>query len=411
MKICIIDNLTTTLLPGRESAAGLERVAKNDALFLAQEGHDVTFFYSGEEASPELLASFPFKAYRVNALTHEDVRRGAGIHINTWNKQVSAELIKWINNEAPDVFVYHGYTLSWAKAVLKATQIPLLYTVHGYVSDNFMYHSNRIKDYLEVVKLGGYIVTNTDTTKTRIEMQSKRLFDRNVVGKGLEVDYPWMVEFNTGKVDIFGDFYRNFMFVEDEYVVKPTSGHVIAASRAYEPKAVHKFHDIEVPTKIFWKEHVDTDQSWIDKQVGRFNANPNIEFFWNHPYDKIMDHFREAKVCLVTWPDETFGLTAFEAAQFGVPSIIFNKDEPHASHEFLARIYDAPVISYKDPDFKGKVREAIETVDTSMEHREHLARQLRLVYNRELFISEREELMKKAITRQESRKYQSLFDF
>lgn len=411
MKICVIDNLTTTLLPGRESAAGLERVAKNDALFLAQEGHDVTFFYSGEKASPELLATFPFKTYHLNDLTHENVRSGAGIHINTWNKQISAELIKWINNESPDVFLYHGYTLSWAKAVLKATNIPLLYTVHGYVSDNFMYHSNRIKDYVELVKLGGMVIANTKTTQMRIEMQSKRLFEKNVVAKGLESDYPWMVEFNTGKVNIFSGHYNNFMFVEDEYDVKETSGHVIAASRAYEPKAVHKFHDIDVPTKIFWKEHVDTDKVWIDKQIAKFNANPNIEFFWNHPYDKIMDHFREAKVCLVTWPDETFGLTAFEAAQFGVPSIIFNKDEPHASHEFLSRIYDAQIISYKDPDFKEKVTRAINEVDTSIEFRRELARQCRLVYNREAFIKERIELMHRAISRQEGRKYQSLFDF
>lgn len=411
MKICIIDNLTTTLLPGRESAAGLERVAKNDALFLAQEGHDVTFFYSGVEASKELQDTFPFKVFRVNELTHEDVRRGAGIHINNWNKQVSAKLIEWINSEKPDVMLYHGYTLSWAKAILTKTEVPLLYTVHGFISDNFLYHSNRVKDYAKVVALGGTIVANTATTQSRIENQIKRIFKRNVEDKGVVKDYPWMESVAKGEVNLFnGGHYKNFMFVEDTFDVVETDGKTIVASRAYEPKCVHKFHDIASPTKVFWKEHVDTEQAWIDKQVAKFKANPNIEFFWNHPYDQIMEHFRKGKVCLVTWPDETFGLTAFEAAQFGVPCIIFNKDEPHASHEFMGRIYDAPVISYKDPDFKEKVERAIADVPTSLDFRRDLARACREVYNRKDFIAERLELIEKAKQIREAVKY-DMFSF
>lgn len=61
----------------------------------------------------------------------------------------------------------------------------------------------------------------------------------------------------------------------------------------------------------------------------------NQETIWNLPHDQIFDYIGRGKVFVSTWSNETFGITALEAASCGVPGLLYGTT--HAS----AEIYDS----------------------------------------------------------------------
>jgi glycosyltransferase involved in cell wall biosynthesis len=55
----------------------------------------------------------------------------------------------------------------------------------------------------------------------------------------------------------------------------------------------------------------------------------------NAPHAEAMARLSKAEFLLSTWPAETFGINAFEAAERGVPVILCEDELPHASRSFL----------------------------------------------------------------------------
>jgi hypothetical protein len=379
-------------MEGRGAAGGLEKVAKDDAFNLTRAGHEVIFLYAGE-ATP---FQFPFTTRCVNPVSKEAAIE-QGLSTISWQNVCVKNVIDIIKAEKPDIMLYHSHTTSPAKKIIQTTGIPTLMTLHGFLTGNLFIDTGRITAYHELVKMGAYLVANTESTANRIYSQGKLVRDKYVKN---DDDYRLFVDIIDQKLPFYNDHFENFMFVEEDYEIVDSRGFAVTASRADPLKLTHKIKDIYYPTRIFWKSFPSTQKTypaWLEKQRGLFEHNANIDFRWNQPYGRIMDSFSQAKACLITWPDETFGLTAFEAAQKGVPSIIFHKGEPNCTREFLARVQEPVMIDYRNKDFLDQAVEALKSVDDSLHTRQKYALDFSTYFSYDRWIAEKEAKMRQAI--------------
>jgi hypothetical protein len=379
-------------MEGRGAAGGLEKVAKDDAFNLTRAGHDVIFLYAGHQCKYD----FPFRTMQVHEKSKEDVIEQDG-SIVAWQNRVVANVINIIKREEPDIMLYHSHTTSPAKKIIKETGIPTLMTIHGFLTGNLFIDTGRITAYRELCEMGAYLVTNTEATGKRIFKQAKLVRDRYVKN---EQDYWNFVRIIDDQLPFYHDFHRTFMFVEEEFEIKESSGRAITASRADPLKLTHKFKDIKHPLDIFWKSFPSTSKTypkWLETNRGYFGDNPDIKFYWNWKYSGIMDTFSQAKACLITWPDETFGLTAFEAAQKGVPSICMHKGELSCTAEFLSRVSKPVLIDYRDKNFVDQVVDALNNIDDSLHTRQAFAEDFRTYFSYTSWVNEKEEFMRRAI--------------
>lgn len=408
MKIIIYDNFVCSPMEGRGAAGGLEKVAKDDAFNLTKAGHEVIFLYAGEETKFD----FPFRTMRVHATSKEEIIE-TDRSVIAWQNLCVTNTIKIIQREQPDIMLYHSHTTSPAKRIIKETGIPTLLTLHGFLTGNLFIDTGRITAYRELMEMGAYLVTNTEATGQRIYSQAKKVRDNYVKN---DDDYRKFVDIIDQRIPFYEDFFKTFMFVEEDYEIQESEGYAITASRADPLKQTHKFKDIEYGLELFWKSFPATSKTypaWLEKQTNAFKANPFIRFNWNRPYAEIMDSFSKAKACIISWPDETFGLTAFEAAQKGVPSICFHKGEPSCTREFLARVQEPVMIDYRDKDYLDQVVEALKKVDDSLHTRQQYALDFRTYFSYNNWLVEKEAMMQKAIVKMGSQKKpnnNSLFD-
>jgi glycosyltransferase involved in cell wall biosynthesis len=406
MKIIIYDNFVCSPMEGRGAAGGLEKVAKDDAFNLTKAGHDVIFLYAGEV--PEW--DFPFRIAQVNPVSKEEAIE-KGLNTIAWQNTCVKNAITLIKNHKPDVMLYHSHTMSPAKKIIQGTGIPTLITLHGFLTGNLFIDSGRITAYEELKRMGALLVTNTQTTGIRLWDQAIKA--RSYVKK--PVDHKAFVDIVEGRIPFFDDYIRTFMFVEEDFQIVAHEDYAIIASRADPLKQVQKFKNIEYPTRIFWKDFPTTTKdypAWLEKQVNAFLANRHIWMRMNSAYSDIMDAFSKAKACIISWPDETFGLTAFEAAQKGVPCIVMHRGEPNCTQEFLSQVSPPMMFDYRDKDYLEKVISALQTMDSGLNTRREYAANFKKRFSYANWLTEKEGLMRKAIDKMGAagRTSNSLFD-
>ena len=181
--------------------------------------------------------------------------------------------------------------------------------------------------------------------------------------------------------------------------VFPSEGYAIIACRVDPIKKLHLYEKIDFPCKIYLKYRKSTDlNNYSDNLLARLRTNKNIEIYLDEDYSLIQEAFSKAALCLVTCPTETFGITAFEASSFGVPTVVLKKSSSdiNATEEFLKPLYEPKTIEYRR-GWREELSSHIKSIDNSIENRIALARKTKEIYSYEKYITERLERLKELL--------------
>ena len=387
MKILVVDNMLVPFDP-HSVPGGTERRNISDAVAFAALGHEVTLTIVGEDK--ELRVHQGVKLIRLHSQGKETVEDS-----REWQRTVTRRMVSFLNRSLPDVVHYGCNSHFWlAKMMMKEFDLPLNIQVGNYLSGNALYDEGRLKDLFLLKSLGAHFVFNTQTCANIFQSQIDQL---NAKGKLSRIPPKQIVPIcnkvnrNNAGVGFVGN--------PSDGPVREDGGYAVIAARADPAKRVGSFATVKFPLKVFLKYRSSTDKDgFFEKLVSRLRKNPNIEVHIDQPYSKIMLSMSKARAVLVSWPDETFGLTAFEAATFGVPAIVFRRSpqDLNATEEFLRDILNTVGFSYSDKDWKKGLQSWMEKPQ-SLAKRERYASRCRERYSYEDYVKERISSLKAAI--------------
>lgn len=398
MKILVVDNMFSPLENNLNSAGGFERRNLTDAILLAVK--DKVYY---THAGPKARYDFPFTPVHIHEETAENAKSPA-----SWRNQVKRNILTWIDKNKPDVVLFGSNTMM-SLATEIAAKCPIVVHVASFLTGNGFIDSGRMTSFLRVSCAGGYFVFNTEGTHKIFMEQAKdqavKLSKNASFSQHFET-FKWFRR-NPAFADYTNEHNMGVGLVGRKLDQKPKrdKGYVVIASRCDPAKMVHKFTNIKVPTKIFWKERaVSSKNDYLKKNTEKFSVNKNVELIMNADYSTIMDTFAAATCCFVTWPDETYGLTAFEAASFGVPSVVFKREanDINCTEEFLSRVYRPKIVTYKSKDWKEQYVNAFEQYhDWDSSKRLRLMRKFESVYSQENYLKEKRLVLRNAIKKWE----------
>lgn len=402
MKILVVDNMFSNLTPFLDAAGGFERRNLTDAYLLAEAGHEVFYTYCGDRVDGE---DFPFTPVFVLKHLAENDQIGAA----KWRNQVKARLLKFLEANPVDVILFGSNTMMALAAELLKKH-PLVVHVASFLTGNGFIDSGRMTQFYRLSKSGAYFVFNTQTTADRFMVQAKEQAVKLRENATFAQHLPTFKAY--AKMDTLADHVNvNNMGVglvgrKDEKILSD-KGYAVLACRADPAKMAHRFSKVEFPLKVFFKSRaVSHKKDYLKKTLLEFEKNPNIEVHLDRPYSEIMLAFRKARCCIVSWPDETFGLTAFEAASFGVPSIVMLREEgaQNATVEFLERVEDSVRTVPYGAGWNKKLTAAFNSLGgADKQVRFDLADSFAAKYSKSAYIKEKVRCLKAAIAKHKAR--------
>jgi len=392
MKILVVDNMLVTFstnsVPG-----GTERRNVSDAISFAREGHEV--FLTVAMKAEDFRDNTEFEGVRLWRL-HAEGKEQTSSTQRSWQKRVTERLDRYIERMGPPDVVHYGCnSFYWlAKHLMQKHGLPLNTQIGNYLSGNALYDVGRLRDLFLLKSLGAFFVANTQVCARKFESQIDKLRDSGALD-GIKHDTS---------VKLFNHVNRNnagvgFVGNPSNGKIRPDLGYAVIAARADPAKRVGAFCKVNFPLKVYLKYRSSTDKNgFFQKLVDRLKKNPNIQVFVDRPYQEIMDSMSGARLVVVSWPDETFGLTAFEAASFGVNVAVFrrNEDEDNATVEFLYEITKPKTFEYEDPAWKTKLDSLMEE-PSSLKRREKMADACRQRYSYKDYVNERLSSLRRAI--------------
>ncbi len=392
MKILVVDNMLTPFDP-YSVPGGTERRNVSDAVSFAKEGHEVFMTVA--------MPSLEFEKYK----THEGVNLwclhtdGKEVYTGSptaWRKRVLKRIDVYLErNGKPDVVHYGSNSFYWlAKHLMVKHQIPLSTQIGNYLSGNAMYDTGRLKDLFFLRSLGAFFVANTDTCQVKFQGQIDGMKEKGLLKDfKFDTDTPLFNHVNKNNAGV------GFVGNPEDGPIREDGGYAVLAARADPAKRIGSFASVKFPLVVFLKYRASTDKSgFFEKLKAKLEANPNITVRVDQPYSKIMRTMSKSRLVIVSWPDETFGLTAFEAASFGVPSAVFRRKlgEPNATHEFLSEIMSPPEFQYNDPLWRQQLQ-GFMNLPQSTKMRERLADKCRTRYSYADYVNERLRSLRRAV--------------
>lgn len=394
MKILVVDNMlvpfSTTSVPG-----GTERRNVSDAVSFAREGHTVY-----------LTVAMPAEEFEKNRIhegvnlwcLHTEGKEVTKSKPSEWQKTVTRRIDKYIEmNGKPDVVHYGCNSFYWlAKHLMRKHGLPLSTQIGNYLSGNALYDTGRLKDLFLLKSLGAFFVTNTQVCEQKFQAQINKLRGSGALdGIPHDTTVPLFDHVNKNNAGI------GFVGNPANGRIRKDQGYAVIAARADPAKKVGAFAKVNFPLKVFLKYRASTDKNgFFQKLVAKLEENPNIEVLIDRPYQEIMRAMSKARLVIVSWPDETFGLTAFEAASFGVRVALFRRTagDPNATSEFLSEITRPLELAYDDPDWKSSLSAQMSS-HHPIEKRIKMAEKCRERYSYEAYVKERLSSLRRAIKR------------
>lgn len=390
---------------------GTERRNFSDAVALANVPDNKVFFtvVGPKESIPSV-----HDGVRLIRL-HDEGKEVATCTPRQWQSHVMKRMDSFIEKFDIDVVQYGCNSHFWlAKQLLIKHGIPLNIFIGNYLSNNLLYDTGRCQDLYLLKSHGATFVFNTKTCERnfhdQVENVVMKLVERDEVPNNFKVPLKSKkhrlltshINMNNMGWGAVGNKSLRNVSEQDE---EPFA---IIAARMDPQKKLHLFTGVKFPLHIFIKNRTGSDKGgYGERLLSKMAKNPNITVHLDRPYDEIMDHFRRASLTIVSWPDETFGLTGFESASFGVPCAVFKKDKNdlNATEEFLSRLQseDSPPvlhpINYADKDWKSNLHKAFKSATkNSLSDRKNAAEQCKRTYSNSAYVDERMYAINLAIT-------------
>jgi hypothetical protein len=393
LTILVVDNMlvpfSATSVPG-----GTERRNVSDAVAFAKAGHRVWLTVAGAKDELPVESSFNgVKLWRLHSRGKEDPK----VNRSEWQSTVMSRIRKYLDHFGlPDVVHYGCNSHFWlAKLLVKDYGLPINCQIGNYLSGNDLYDTGRLKDLFLLKSLGTHFSFNTKTCASIFQSQIDALLSKGKLDslRGLPVDVSLADYVNTNNAGV------GFVGNSVDGPIRKDRGYAVLAARADPAKKIGSFSWVNFPLRVFLKYRVSTDKAdFFAKLRTKLENNPNIQVSVDAPYEDIMKAFSGARACLVSWPDETFGLTAFESVSFGVPALVFKRSSaaPNATEEFLSEITHPPVFDYSDRDWKKKLSKFMEKPQ-SLTERVNLSNACRDRYSYDAYVAERLRSLRRAV--------------
>ena len=296
--------------PEKNPRGGLEKVVFDLHVLLQRQNIEIISVCSPDDWCANLPGFYPINLF------------GKEVWRSKW-KEYKTTLYNFIQEQKPDVIIVHG-TNKLLK-VFNEWEIPVIFIDHqGHGSINLLYH---LDFYTQVVpanrKLGGIIVGVSEV--------SNQMKEEEIKLQKIQDNF------------LFDDYYI-FQYITDELRSYPVSPHnnkaiTIGLSEGYKSP-----HRIDILRRKKWID--DYDLITLRPE----NAKDKIKNYWekniekrpeilsrtrvNVPRHKTMEMLNQAMVYASTSNFESAGITTFEAFSMGVPAIIWDDANRHASTMF-----------------------------------------------------------------------------
>lgn len=391
MKILVVDNMLVPFDPNGVPG-GTERRTISDAVSFAKEGHEVFLTVAAE--AEWYKSNRTYEGVDLWCLHSEgkEVFEGSP---RDWQKRVTSRIDKYIEKYGkPDVVHYGCNSFYWlAKHLMTKHGLPLNTQIGNYLSGNALYDSGRLRDLFFLKSLGAHFTFNTQTCARKFQSQIDALRDKGGLTGKIDFSAPLANYVNKNNAGV------GFVGNPKDGTIRKDRGYAVIAARADPVKKVGAFAWVDFPLRVYLKYRSSSDKNdFFKKLVARLEKNPNIEVLVDQQYAEIMKGVSKSRAVIVSWPDETFGLSAFEACSFGVPALVFRRSakDPNATHEFLSEIEEPPQFAYDDPDWKKKMREFMSEGE-SLETRQARADACRKRYSYKKYVAERLFVLESAI--------------
>lgn len=399
MKILVVDNMFSELTLNLDSAGGFERRNLTDAYLLAEAGHTVYYTYSGPKVRSR---DFPFVPVWICDTLAEDAESPP-----KWRNKVKARLLSFLEKYPVDVILFGSNTMMSAASAL-VEKSPLLVHVASFLTGNGFIDSGRMSQFLSLSNKGAYFVFNTRTTHCKFLEQAQVQSQKLKSNPAFQQHLPALKHFS--KAEGFADYINvhnmgvGLVGRKSGQKIRESSsnGYAVLACRADPVKMAHRFSKVDFPLIVFLKSRaVSLKNDYLKDTVKKLEANPNITVMVDEPYLSIMGYFRSAKCCIVSWPDETFGLTAFEAASYGVPSVVMLRAESdqNATVEFLSSVKPKPLTVAYSAAWLKRLSTAVSSLDDSLETRTAYASEFGEFFSKEAYVTEKETVLANAIAK------------
>jgi len=320
MRICIIppdQNAAENL----HISSGSERIARDQALALAQAGHTVHYW------TPETQGIITTFAPAQHHIMH-NIQPRAAFHSHRPNPQTRQKR-QWCKAVLHDydIFLCHTDSTTFLKELVKlgagakiisSIDCPFAGTLYGIGINS---GHGRAK------AAGATIITLSERNKIHWNKWSRTTRQRLIGPSPGKISRPDLLNRDC----VHEEFITRVLcpqFSTTVADVRPASSGPIVLSRIAPEKKIHIAFGIGATfvCRRDNKKYFESIKEKFSKETCVLDAT----------YDDCMEHLRGAQLLISTWKDETSGINAFEAAERGVPVILCEEaGSPHASRDFL----------------------------------------------------------------------------
>jgi hypothetical protein len=320
MKILIVNDLSKTL-DFKIISDGMTKTSIDQASALSTV-NQVDFAYCGTEHHD----------YQFNSII---------LDVNAPDKtRDKMKLLSKIVDVGYDIIIIHSQRCSKLEQFCQRfIDTPKIIFVHDCPIDLFMYISLQ-KNIVKLKQLNCKIVTNSKYTHDRLN----NLYRERLLYYGYEyieqvcdmysqcftyinaqptINNALKYSTNIGRIHPFKEPQRLLGI----HKYSNHGIHFFGRLDVFEPLALKLYQKIKTATELY----------------------PNYHIHINQEHEYINSYLQNAQNHVITWTNEGFGYTALEAGIYGVPSVIVQRYDRHATAEHLQQIGAAyTIVDYKD---------------------------------------------------------------
>lgn len=395
-KIAVIDSLVSEVVGGT-GFGGTTRIAVEDALAFARRGYD-THFVACQGSSPgEHFPGVKFHAIKVLPKpSYERAKLGGR------GTAIGAEIAAYCRSNGIDVVVIHGETGIPSALVKAAPELPILFVHHFRPSDNLFFDTGRFRQLMNLHESGVVVAFNTrQNLRSHFDVTSTHI-PKCKDNKTLEICEQFRSWVKAP--DVRELIVKNLVFYEpQEFVSERVQRHVIA-SRLAPDKRIHAWAKVARPVSCLFGPLLDMD--YVNETSPKIDANPLWTQRSSVPHPNVMRAFQRALSNVATGPQDSFGVTVFEAASFGTPSVIGRAGNHSVVEDVAKEILGVsfPVVDYGGKAFVERAEAALdEAANWTDEQRRDLRDRALHALSEKSMVDDRVRLMRVAIKQKRSR--------
>lgn len=271
------------------------------------------------------------------------------------SKVMAAECVEYFKRARVDVMVSHsepGLTTNIARQMPK---LPIVFVHHLWPSTNKFFDLGRFRQLLEMDRLGVYVVFNSEPNRVRHMELAKKYGTSSTDAKEVDLCKRFFRWAKGRQDDVVSVLYAA---PEVEFNADVAPWHVVA-SRCGSDKRIHAWASVDRSIRGLFTMWRESDYEVSTREA--LSKNANWKFKFGAPYTQVLSHLSRAASNLATGPTDSFGLTVFEAASMGTPSVL-GRTGGYSAVDMLMQSHGVklPVVDYSGGKFKQRAEAALD---------------------------------------------------